>query len=135
MSFFTKLFDAQRASSDGLAQPQREAIVDLLVLSMYIDNALSLSEEAVMDDHISAFSWEENSDVEDYVDRTVARARNIKSSPSATAELLESISERLDDYEKRLNAADLCERLLAADGKVEQEKAFLQQVRDTFKLN
>ncbi len=134
MSHIPKLFDRDPSENDGLQQPQREALIDLLVLSMYIDNALSLSEDAVLRARVDTFSWEDSSDVEDYVDRAVGRVRVIKGSPESVTDFLVSVNERLETYEARLLAFGLCERLLTADGRVETEKAFLEQVRQALNL-
>jgi len=44
-SLIRKLFHKSEAPNDGLTQPQREAIVDLLNYCMYADNLVFLAEE------------------------------------------------------------------------------------------
>lgn len=135
MSLFTRLFNKSRSEADGLKQEQREAIVDLLVYGMYVDNALSLSEESVLQAQVDGFAWEESSDVDAYTDRAITRVRAIRGSDAATGEFLASVHDRLGSYEIRLNAFAMLERLLAADGKADSEKAFLTRVRDALHLN
>src|ERR1043166_8170816 len=45
-SLIRKLFHKSEAPKDGLTQPQREAIVDLLNYCMYADNSVFLAEES-----------------------------------------------------------------------------------------
>jgi hypothetical protein len=44
-SLIRKLFHKSEAPKDGLTQPQREAIVDLLNYCMYADNLIFLAED------------------------------------------------------------------------------------------
>lgn len=134
MSLFTKLFDKDRSESDGMTQEQRESLIDLLVLAMYVDNQLSLSEDAVLKAQIDQFAWQGNMSVEAYVNSAIARIRDLRSSEHFVNELLKSVSERLGDYEIRLTAAGICERLLAADGKADSEKEFLDKVKNELQI-
>ncbi len=129
MSLLDKFFDSNRTDSDGWNQNQREALVDLLVLAMYVDNELNLSEDAILQAQIDNFQWEGESSVEYYVDNAIGRVRAIRGSASSVDSLIAFIAERLDTYEARMTAAGICERLLASDGKADPEKAFLEKVQ------
>lgn len=135
MSLFSNLFNAERSESDGLSQSQREGLVDLLVLAMYVDNTLSLSEDAVLKAQLDGFCWEGPSTADDYVNAAIGRIRVLRGSEFSVDELLKSIKERLGDYETRLTAVGICERLLAADGKADSEKAFLNKVKTELETN
>ncbi len=54
------------ASSDGLVQNEREAIIDLLLLGIYQDNHLSLAEDQVFHTEVDAFQWESTTAIEIY---------------------------------------------------------------------
>jgi hypothetical protein len=47
-SLIRKLFHKSEAPKDGLTQPQREAIVDLLNYCMYADNLIFLAEDRLI---------------------------------------------------------------------------------------
>ena len=49
MKFLEKLFSSEQGSSlhPAVAQVEREAIIDLLLLAIYVDNHLSLGESGV----------------------------------------------------------------------------------------
>ncbi|WOO40043.1 hypothetical protein [Rubellicoccus peritrichatus] len=134
MSLFSKIFNNDRSEKDGLIQDQRESLIDLLVLAMYVDNKLSLSEDAVLKAQIDQFSWEGPMSVDDYVNSAIARIRDMRSSEHFVNELLKSINERLGDYDVRLTAAGICERLLSADGKETSEKEFLNKVKTELQI-
>lgn len=133
MTLLKKFFDSDRSDSDGWNQTQREALVDLLVLSMYVDSDLSLSEDAVLQAQIDSFQWEGALPVEYYINNTIDRVRAIRNTETSVDTMLAYIADRLNDYEARMTAAGICERLLNADGKADPEKVFLQKVQTALK--
>ena len=56
-SLIRKLFHKSEAPKDGLTQPQREAIVDLLNYCMYVDNLIFLAEDRLITDTVAKFNW------------------------------------------------------------------------------
>ena len=57
-SLIRKLFRKSEAPNDGLTQPQREAIVDLLNYCMYADNLIFLAEDRLITDTVAKFNWD-----------------------------------------------------------------------------
>ena len=57
-SLLRKLFHKTEAPNDGLTQPQREAIVDLLNYCMYADNLVMLAEDRLIADTVAKFNWD-----------------------------------------------------------------------------
>ena len=57
-SLIRKLFHKSEAPNDGLTQPQREAIVDLLNYCMYADNLIFLAEDRLITDTVAKFNWD-----------------------------------------------------------------------------
>ena len=55
-SLIRKLFHKSEAPNDGLTQPQREAIVDLLNYCMYADNFVFLAEDRLIADTVAKFN-------------------------------------------------------------------------------
>jgi hypothetical protein len=49
---------ASEAPKDGLTQPQREAIVELLTYCMYADNLVMLSEDRLISDRVAKSNWD-----------------------------------------------------------------------------
>lgn len=127
------LFKAKAAdsSSDGLTQPQREAIVDLLHLCMYADNLIALAESKVVTEAVDSFAWETQTSFESYETRSVSSAREAKESQELKQSLLDSISQRLATPNSRAIALKLCKQLLTADGITEKESSLLAKVKLT----
>jgi hypothetical protein len=57
-SLLKKLFRRSEEKNDGLTQPQREAIVDLLNYCMYADNLVMLAEDRLIADTAATFNWD-----------------------------------------------------------------------------
>jgi hypothetical protein len=114
---------------DGLTQPQREAIADLLHLGIYADKTVSLSEDAIVDDTVDSFSWDPSVAWETFEAHSIARARHASENLAQLDSQLVSIAERLGTEAVRRKARDLCRRLFAADGSTcEAEKQLLARL-------
>jgi hypothetical protein len=118
----------QPISSDGLTQPQREAIVDLLHLCMYADNLISLDETAVLDKAVGSFAWEPQISFQSYEARSIAKAREAKENEAASTSLCESVKSRLNTPASRIAALKLAKQLLAADGTTDNEAGLLAKI-------
>ena len=131
MSFsLSQIFRAKHApSSDGLTQPQREAIVDLLHLCMYADNLIALAETNVVTDVVDSFSWETKSSFASFEARSIARAREAKENEEILTSLLDSVSDRLNAPNARNIALKVCQQLIAVDGTTEKESALLAKIK------
>src|SRR5690348_4547571 len=96
-SLIKKLFQKSEApKDDGLTQPQREAIVDLLNYCTYADNSVMLAEDRLIADTVAKFNWDPKAVPFDQFDaRSVGNARNARESQVYRAKFLASIKERL----------------------------------------
>jgi uncharacterized tellurite resistance protein B-like protein len=123
MSLLKKLFHRSEAPNDGLTQPQREAIVDLLNYCMYADNLVMLAEDRLIADVAAKFNWDPRAVPFDQFDaRSVGNARNARESKVYRDKFLGSIKERLDTPAVRMKALDLCQELFLADGAQSEEE-------------
>ena len=123
MSLLKKLFHRSEAPNDGLTQPQREAIVDLLNYCMYADNLVMLAEDRLIADVAAKFNWDPRAVPFDQFDaRSVGNARNARESKVYRDKFLGSIKERLDTAAVRMKALDLCQELFLADGAQSEEE-------------
>jgi uncharacterized tellurite resistance protein B-like protein len=129
-SLLRKLFHKSEESKDGLTQPQREAIVDLLNYCMYADNLVMLAEDRLIADTVAKFNWESKTPFDQFDVRSVGNARNARESKVYRDKFLASIKERLDTAAVRGKALDLCQELFLADGaQSEEEDEVLQNLR------
>jgi hypothetical protein len=131
LEVFQKLLQDQ---SKSWGQPQKEALVDLLLLGMYSDNLISLAENEFIETESDQMSWESGISFSGYLQRMIPRVRAAKDSLEQRGEFLLTIAERLGGAEACQRAFDELTALLAADGVVQLEEVFLEDVRKVLKL-
>ena len=129
-SLLRKLFGKPEGPRDGLTQPQREAIVDLLNYCMYADNFVMLAEDRLITDTVAKFNWDSKVPFDQFVLRSTDNARNARESQVYRDQFLASIRDRLDAAAVKGQALDLCQELFLADGaRSDEEDAVLQNLR------
>ena len=129
-SLIRKLFHKSEAPKDGLTQPQREAIVDLLCYCMYADNLIMLAEDRLITDTVAKFNWESKVPFDQFAVRSIDNARNARENQGYRDKFLASIRDRLDTVAVKGKALDLCQELFLADGvRSDEEDAVLQNLR------
>lgn len=133
-SLIRKLFRKEEASKDGLTQPQREAIVDLLNYCMYADDLVFLAEDRLIADTVARFSWDPRIPFDQFDARSIRNARSARESQVYRDQFLGSIKERLDTDGVKRRAMELCEELFLADGaRSDEEEVVLQNLRELLK--
>src|SRR5678815_2082716 len=129
-SLIRKLFHKSEAPNDGLTQPQREAIVDLLNYCMYADNLVMLAEDRLITDTVKKFNWESKVPFDQFALRSIDNARNARESQVHREKFLGSIKDRLSTDAVKAQALDLCQELFVADGvHSDEEHTVLQHLR------
>ena len=130
-SLLRKLFRKSEAPNDGLTQPQREAIVDLLNYCMYADNLVMLAEDRLIEDTVAKFNWDPKAVPFDQFDRkSVSNGRNARESQVYRDQFLGSIKNRLETAPVKEQALKLCQELFLADGEhSDEEDAVLQNLK------
>ena len=125
-----KLFHKPEAPNDGLTQPQREAIVDLLNYCMYADNLVFLAEDRVITDTVAKFNWNPKIPFDQFDARSINNARTASENQVYRDQFLAWIRDRLGTAAVKGQALDLCEELFLADGvRSDEEDAVLQNLR------
>ena len=129
-SLIRKLFHKSEAPKDGLTQPQREAIVDLLNYCMYADNLVFLAEDRVITDTVAKFNWDSKVPFDQFDVRSIDNARNASESQVYREKFLASIRDRLATAAVKGQALDLCQELFLADGaRSDEEDVVLQNLK------
>jgi hypothetical protein len=129
-SLIRKLFHKTEAPNDGLTQPQREAIVDLLNYCMYADNLVFLAEDRVITDTVAKFNWDPKIPFDQFDAKSVSNARTARENEEYRDQFLAWIRDRLGTAAVRGQALELCEELFLADGaRSDEEDAVLQNLR------
>lgn len=122
-----------RPTDEEPTQEQREALLDLLLWTMYADHVLALSEHDQIDEVAEAIEWTSVTPIAQYLNAAVARIRDVIGDAEATDELLERINERLATDTMRRRAYEACYELAESDGEIASaEINFLHQLRERF---
>ena len=129
-SLIRKLFGKPEGPKDGLTQPQREAIVDLLNYCMYADNLVFIAEDRLIADTVAKFNWDSKTPFDQFDVRSIDNARNASENPGYRDKFLASIKDRLGTAEAKGQALDLRQELFIADGAfAEEEDEVFQDLR------
>jgi hypothetical protein len=115
-SLIRKFSHKSEAPKDGLTQPQREAIVDLLNYCMYADNLIFLAENRLITDTVAKSNWDPKVPFDQFDARSINNARTARESQVYRDKFLASIRDRLDTAAVKGQALDLCQELFLADG-------------------
>ena len=130
-SLIRKLFHKSEALKDGLTQPQREAIVDLLNYCMYADDLVFLAEDRLITDTVAKFNWDPKIPFDQFDARSINNARTATENQEYREEFLAWIRDRLGTAAVKEEALDLCQELFLADGaRSDEEDAVLQNLRE-----
>jgi hypothetical protein len=118
----------------NLAQPQREAIVDLLLLGIYADRHIAASEQDFLAMAIDRMGWDELQSPEIYLQRAMPIAREILTgSADRVQAFLQAVGDRLSEVETMKYAIEQFSALIALDGITsEAEAALFDQVMEGF---
>lgn len=119
-----RLFDRETKPRDELSQTEREAIVDLLTLGVYVDGHLSVAEDEAFETLTGKMNWESDQDLSYYVYNATERARHARTDEGAIQEYLGFVGERLTSHTSASHALDLLHSLFSADGSHEKESQF-----------
>ncbi|HEX3444929.1 MAG TPA: TerB family tellurite resistance protein [Chthoniobacterales bacterium] len=117
-----------------MTQKQREAVVDLLLLGMFADAPLKVSEDQKLVSVIEEIGWNSYQAPDLYLQSAIARARDTLETQGATKHRLEKIGEELNEPGLRQRALEYLTQFLGVDGAVDAEESkFLELVREALK--
>ena len=114
-----------------LNQQQMEALADILVLAMYADGHVSVTEDDDLNAKIDALDWNENHSPSQYLGTSTAKARDADT-PEKVMDALSSCAEVLADYDAKEYAFKKTMELLKSDGLSDEEGFFVHQLRQAF---
>jgi hypothetical protein len=114
-----------------MIQPQREALVDLLLLGMFADRSLKVSEDQKILSLIQEIGWQSYQAPDLYFHSAIAKVRDASETDARTRYRLHKISEALGDAETRVMALNHLAKFLALDGAVDLDEANLLQAAKT----
>jgi uncharacterized tellurite resistance protein B-like protein len=119
---------------DGFTARQREATIDLVVLTMYLDRNLAAVEDARIQRMLEAMGFATDYDRSREFDASVTRVRPHSESQSLARAHASHLAELLATPEQRRIVFQAIEEIVSADGSVSsQETAFLETLRSVLK--
>src|SRR5258708_31739064 len=98
-----------------MRQEQREAVVDLLLLGMFADAPLRVSEDQKLLSVIEEIGWESYQAPDLYLQSAIAKARDAMDTEGGIKHRLEKIDQELNDNRLRPRALDYLTQFLCAD--------------------
>ena len=112
-----------------MTQSQREALLDLVIFSIFTDSHLSLKEDAALEAAFEAIGWEAEKPREIFICTSMNRARRATDTDSAAAEYIRARAAAFTDAATQTKALELLQNILAADGTADSETEFLTRVK------
>ncbi len=119
----------------GFTAPQNEALLDLLVLAMYLDGNLAQIEEARVQQLLTAMGFATEYDRNRQFDASVTRIRRQSQTPEAVKACAARLAGNFTDRGQQHHVYHYLRDLTALDGSVSTEESkFLSAIREAFKL-
>lgn len=111
-----------------MTQDSREVLIELLFLSLYLDNHLSMSEDEVLDAALDALGWDSPKPREKFIFSAFSAARAAAACPIKTEEFLAARLGVIKRDHVEGPALTWLSRVLGADGITSDEQRFLGQL-------
>jgi uncharacterized tellurite resistance protein B-like protein len=119
----------------GFNDEQRQALLDLLVMGMYVDGRLADAEDAKVKDVLKTIPFPSPDARDQFLDATFTRVRQHLDSAAATRDFVTDIARHFPTPTARRQACSDLEELLSCDHQAGvKENQMLAVVRDVFKL-
>jgi len=111
-----------------MTQESRQVLIELLFLSLYLDDRLSLAEDEVLNDALDSLGWESPLPREQFIFRAFSGAREVAADAIKTEEFLGGRADLIKRDGDEAAALTWLYKVLGSDGISESEKRFLGQV-------
>jgi hypothetical protein len=136
MNILSKLFGTEEIipkDGDGLSQEEREGLIDLLLLSSYMDNNLSFAEDRVLKKEVEGFQWDSGTAIDLYIDVATNKIRRALADSQKEKELLKSLKVRITSRQGKEKALESMTTLFHSDGEDDKEQQFKETIVTLFK--
>lgn len=113
-----------------MTQQSREAIIDLLFLSLYIDDHLSMAEDTALESALVSLGWDDGQPKDIFLLNAFARARDASASEEKIHEFIDERVALIQEDGQEATALEWLGKVLAADGLAQSEEQFLHRLHD-----
>lgn len=107
----------------------RQALIELLLLALYLDNHLSLLEDEMLENALKSIGWSASNPDDVSITDAFATAREASTSELKTEEFLKHRASLLKDAGEAELAYNWLGRILGADGFTGSESGFLHRAK------
>jgi len=119
----------------GLTETQGEALLDLVVLGMYVDHNLASAEDVCVQRLLDTFQFSSDYERQQFSDAAFTRARRHTGSADAIRGYVTVLADSLPTREVRQTVCDVLDDLLTSDSKITTEESrLLLVVKQVFQL-
>ena len=109
-------------------QDSRQALIELLLLSLYIDGNLTLAEDTVLEKALDALGWDSSCPREICILNAFAKAREASTCQAKADEFLAEHARVLLEDQQSSTAMEWLGKVLASDGMTAEEERFLAKL-------
>lgn len=111
-----------------MTQDAREVLIELLFLSLYLDEHLSLSEDEVLSTALDSLGWESSQAREKFIFAAFSAAREAATCEAKSDQFLAERIELIQKAKQEAAALTWLSRVLGSDGITPSEQRFLSQL-------
>lgn len=115
-----------------MTQDQREAVIDLLLLSIYSDSHISLTEEEALERTIAELGWDSTFPKDLFIQKAAPLARAASDSTEATKAFIFDRAARFTTSPAQFQAYNFVHQVLSPDGVAPPERGFLSLLSNAF---
>lgn len=108
----------------AMTQPQREALFDILALSIYADAHISLAEEDLLQQAFVKKGWKSEYPKNLFIDESFARAREAAESDEGVFDYLNESAAGFTTKAVQKEVCDIVKKILEGDGMTAEENEF-----------
>lgn len=123
-------------AKQDLTQNEREAIIELMMMTMYSDKNLKLAEDELIQKYVSNIKWESPLSLDFYFGKVTPKIRTALQDKSKMNAFLIDINNRLESEAVKSQVLQLCNDLAIADADFSsEEKELLEHISQVFQIN
>lgn len=115
-----------------MTQTQCESLLDLLILSIFVDSHISLKEDEALQSALEAVGWASLKPREIFLCNSMNRARQASDSTADTEAYIAGRASVFTDADSQSTALRLLQQVLSGDGETPAESVFLDRIRAAF---
>ena len=123
-------------AKQDVTQNEREAIIELMMMTMYSDKTLKLSEDEVIQEYTENIKWESPLSLEFYFGKVTPKIRAALGDKEKMTAFLEDVNNRIETEAVKSQVLKLCNDLAMADEEFSvEEKELLEHISQVFQIN